>query len=106
MSATWTAILLAGAGTFAMRASFLAAAHRLAAVPPWVQRLLRQIPPAALASLVVPALVRPDGQLSLVQPRLAAGVLAALVAWRTRNVALTLVVGLVTLVVAEALGWA
>ena len=82
MSTTWTAIMLAGAGTFAMRASFLAAADRLASVPPPIQRLLRQIPPAALASLVVPALVRPDGALSFTQPRLAAGVLAALVAWR------------------------
>ena len=54
MSTTWTAIMLAGAGTFAMRASFLAAADRLASVPPPIQRLLRQIPPAALASLVVP----------------------------------------------------
>ena len=105
MNATWTAILLAGAGTFAMRASFIAASDRLAQVPPGVQRLLRQIPPAALASLVVPALVRPDGELSLTQPRLAIGVLAGLIAWRTRNVALTLVVGLVALVVAEALGW-
>lgn len=105
MNATWTAILLAGAGTFAMRASFIAAADRLAQVPPGVQRLLRQIPPAALASLVVPTLVRPDGELSLTQPRLAIGVLAGLIAWRTRNVALTLVVGLVALVVAEALGW-
>ena len=105
MNATWTAILLAGAGTFAMRASLIAAADRLAQVPPGVQRLLRQIPPAALASLVVPALVRPDGELSLTQPRLAIGVLAGLIAWRTRNVALTLVVGLVALVVAEALGW-
>jgi branched-subunit amino acid transport protein len=105
MSTTWTAILLAGAGTFAMRASFIAAADRLARVPPAVQRLLRQIPPAALASLVVPALVRPDGDLSFTQPRLAAGVLAGLVAWRTRNAALTLAVGLVALVVAEALGW-
>lgn len=105
MSTTWAAILLAGAGTFAMRASFLAAAHHLTRVPPRVQRLLRQIPPAALASLVVPALVRPDGQLSFVQPRLAAGVLAGLVAWRTRNVAVTLVVGLTALLVAEALGW-
>jgi branched-subunit amino acid transport protein len=105
MNATWTAILLAGAGTFAMRASFLAAAHHLASVPPRVQRLLRQIPPAALASLVVPALVRPDGQVDLAQPRFAAGVLAALVAWRTRNVALTLVVGLAALLIAEAVGW-
>ena len=105
MSSTWTAILLAGAGTFAMRASFLAAADRMASVPPLVQRFLRQIPPAALASLVVPALVRPDGELSFVQPRLAAGALAGLVAWRTRNVALTLVVGLGALVLAEAIGW-
>ncbi len=105
MSTTWFAILLAGAGTFAMRASFLAAADRLGSVPPRVQRLLRQIPPAALASLVVPALVRPGGELDLTQPRLAAGVLAGVVAWRTRNVALTLVVGLGALVAAEALGW-
>ena len=54
---------------------------------------------------MVPALVRPDGQLSFAQPRFAAGVLAGLVAWRTRNAALTLVVGLVALVAAEAAGW-
>jgi branched-subunit amino acid transport protein len=102
---SWAAIALAGVGTFAMRGSFLAAAHRLADLPPVVQRVLRQIPPAALASLVLPALLRPDGQLSFAQPRLAAGALAGLVAWRTRNVALTLLVGLVALVLAEAAGW-
>ena len=105
MSTAWLTIVLAGAGTFAMRASFLAAAGRLAEVPPGVQRLLRQIPSAALASLVVPAFVRPDGQLSLLQPELLAGALASLVAWRTRNVALTLIVGLVALALAEAVGW-
>lgn len=105
MSTTWVAILLAGAGTFAMRASFLAAAGRLAVVPPGVQRLLRQIPSAALASLVVPAFLRPGGELSVLQPELFAGVLAALVAWRTRNVALTLAIGLGALALAEALGW-
>jgi branched-subunit amino acid transport protein len=86
-----------------MRASFLAAASRLATVPPGVQRVLRQIPPAALASIVVPALLRPDGELGLWQPELAAGALAAVVAWRTRNVALTLVVGMAALVALEAL---
>jgi branched-subunit amino acid transport protein len=99
----WSAILLSGAGTFAMRASFLAAANRLARVPPGVQRLLRQIPPAALAALVAPALVRPHGSFDLVQPRLAAGVVAAVVAWRTSNVALTLVAGLGVLMAIEAL---
>ena len=103
MSRVWTTIVLAGAGTFAMRASFLAAASRLAVVPPFAQRLLRQIPPAALASLVAPALLRPGGDLGLIQPRLAAGLLAAVVAWRTRNAALTLVVGLAALLGLQAL---
>ena len=103
MSRVWVAILLAGAGTFAMRASFLAAASKLAVVPPFAQRLLRQIPPAALAAIVAPALLRPEGHFDLAQPRLVAGVAAAVVAWRTRNVALTLAVGLIGLVALQAL---
>jgi branched-subunit amino acid transport protein len=101
VSRVWVAIVLAGAGTYAMRASFLLAADRLARVPPGVERLLRQIPPAALASLVVPALLRPHGELDLFSPRLLAGVLAALVAWRTGNVAITLVVGMGVLVLLD-----
>jgi branched-subunit amino acid transport protein len=93
-SRIWIAIVGAGIGTYAMRASFLVFAHRLADVPPSVQRLLRQIPPAALASIVVPGLLRPEGHLDLWQPRFLAGVVAGLVAWRTRNIALTLVVGI------------
>ena len=99
----WIAIILSGIGTYAMRASFLVFAHRLADVPPSVQRLLRQIPPAALASIVVPALLRPEGQLDLWQPRFLAGVVAALVAWRTRNIALTLGVGIAIVMAVEAL---
>lgn len=102
MSRAWLALVLSGAGTYAMRASFLAFAHRLTQVPPVAARLLRQIPPAALAAIVVPALVRPEGHLDLAQPRLAAGVVAAVVAWRTRSVALTLVVGMAVLVALEA----
>jgi len=103
VSRVWVVILGAGAGTFAMRASFIVFAHRLATVPPGVQRLLRQIPPAALASLVIPALIRPHGSLDLTQPRFAAGALATLVAWRTGSVALTLIVGMATVVILDAL---
>ena len=103
MSRIWIAIVLAGIGTYAMRAAFLVFAHRLTDVPPNVQRLLRQIPPAALASIVVPALMRPEGQLDVVQPRFVAGVLAALVAWRTRNIALTLAVGIGVVMAIDAL---
>lgn len=99
----WTAIAVAGVGTFAMRASFLAVAHRLATVPPWAQRILRQIPAAALAALVLPALVRPAGQLDLWQPRLLAGAVAALVAWRTRSVTLTLALGMGVVMLFEQL---
>ncbi|MCU1377310.1 MAG: ABC-type transport system accessory transrane protein, partial [Acidimicrobiales bacterium] len=70
-------------------------------VPPGVQRLLRQIPPAALASIVVPALVRPHGDFGF-HAELAAGLLATLVAWKTRNVALTLLLGMGALMVLRA----
>lgn len=105
MSSVWAAIFLAGAGTFAMRASFLAAATRLGSLPRPVLRVLRQIPPAALASLVLPAIVRPEGHLDLSAPQIPAAAIAGLVAWRTRNVALTLVVGLGLLMGLEVLGW-
>jgi branched-subunit amino acid transport protein len=103
VSDVWITIIVAGIGTFAMRASFLAFAHRLSEVPPGVQRILRQIPPAALASLVVPAFLRPDGHLDLWSSTLAAGLLATLVAWRTRNIALTLVVGMGALMLLDAI---
>ena len=45
MTTTWVVILVAAAGTFAQRASFLVFAHRLAEVSPRAQRVLRQIPP-------------------------------------------------------------
>jgi len=103
VSRVWAAILLAGIGTFAMRAAFLAFADRLADVPPPVQRVLRQIPPAALAALVAPALLRPEGELDLTHPRFVAGVVAAAVAWRTRSTGLTLAVGLGAAMLLEAL---
>ena len=103
MSDVWLAILVAGIGTYAMRTGFLVFADRMAAVPPGVQRLLRQIPPAALAAIVIPALVRPHDHLDLWQPRLYAGILAAAVAWRTRNIAVTLVVGIGLVMILESL---
>jgi len=101
VSAAWWTIVVAGIATFAMRASFLVFAHRLAVVPPIARRVLRQIPPAALAALVLPAFLRPEGRFDLWSPELGAGVLAAVIAWRTRNAVVTLVVGLAALAVLE-----
>lgn len=103
MNRIWPAIILSGAGTYAMRASFLAFAHRLATVPPAVSRVLRQIPPAALAAIVAPALLRPEGHFDLLQPALLAGLVAAGVAWKTRNVGVTVVVGIALLAALQQL---
>ena len=101
--AYWATIAFAGAGTLAIRSSFLLIAHRLATVPPLLRRSLRMIPAAALAGLVLPALVRPDGVLDLWQPRALVGALAAYLGWRTGNVILTLVVGMGALIALEQL---
>lgn len=103
MSDVWLTILLAGAGTYLLRVSFLAFADRLVDLPVLVERILRQIPPAVLAALVVPQLLRPEGTLDFWQPELLAGMIAALVSWRTRNIAATLVVGMAVLVAVEQL---
>jgi branched-subunit amino acid transport protein len=99
----WVTILLAGAGTFLARISFLGVAHRIADPPIGLQRVLRMIPPAALAALVLPALVRPDHHFDLTQPRFFAGVIATAVAFRTKNVLLTLVVGMAAVVIFDQL---
>lgn len=91
----WLAILGMGLITFGLRLSFLALSGRLAA-PDWLTRALRFVPVAVLTALVVPAIIYREGvlSLSLSNERLIAGLLAAIVAWRTRSVLATLVVGM------------
>jgi branched-subunit amino acid transport protein len=63
------------------------------------RRALRFVPPAVLSAIIFPELLRPAGALdiSLGNLRLLAGVIAALVAWRTKNALLTIGVGMVAL---------
>ncbi|MBS3966566.1 MAG: AzlD domain-containing protein [Truepera sp.] len=91
----WLAILGMGLITFGLRLSFLALSGRLAA-PDWLTRALRFVPVAVLTALVVPAIIYREGvlSLSLSNERLIAGLLAAIVAWRTRSVLATLAVGM------------
>lgn len=100
----WVVILAGGVVTFATRASLLALAHRARDLSPQVRDGLRMIPAAALAALVAPAVLRPDGPLLLWHPRPLAGLLAALVAWRTHSVVATLLVGGFALAGLTALG--
>ena len=95
----WVAIVVIGVATFGLRFSFIHLFGRIDEVPPWLRRPLRYVPPAVLAALVVPDLVtvRPTVAATLVDERLIAGAVAAVVAWRTENVFATIAVGMVTL---------
>jgi branched-subunit amino acid transport protein len=94
----WLVIVIGGIATFAIRGSFLLVATRLAELPDTTRELLRMIPAAALAALVAPAVLRTDGQLVLLGPRPLAALIALGVAWWTRSVAVTIVVGLIAVV--------
>ena len=101
----WTAVVLAGLVTFAVRSVLFVLAGRMTALPPAVHEVLRMIPPAALAALAIPPLLRPDdaGGLVLLSPELVAGVVAGLVAWRTRNLLATIAVGLAAVLAVQPL---
>jgi branched-subunit amino acid transport protein len=94
----WLTLLAMGLVTYAIRLSLIGVFGDLQ-VPPLVTRALRFVPPAVLSAIILPELVRPNDQLnlSLTNPRLIAGLVAALIAWRTRNVLATIGVGMVTL---------
>ena len=95
----WSAVLLAGVGTYLLRASFLLLFERLGEVPPAVETALEMVPAAVRAALVVPAILAPAGAIALVgNDRLFAGVAATAVAWYTENIVATILVGLVGVV--------
>ena len=100
----WLLIVVIGLGTFAMRLSFILLLGERPLPAAW-ERVLRYVPPAVLSALIVPALVQPAGHIDLGpgNARLWAGLLAALVAWRSKNILLTIAVGLFALFLLQVL---
>ena len=94
----WPALVAAGLVTYLTRLSFIALLGRFE-LSPLAARALRFVPPAVLSAIVLPELVLRSGELDLSwhNARLLAGIVAALVAWRTRNVLLTIAVGMAAL---------
>lgn len=94
----WLIILGMGLITFLLRFSFIALLDKIT-LPPMVERGLQYVPAAVFSALIVPALVYNNNELYLspFNPRLLAGLIAAVVAWRTRNILLTIAVGMVSL---------
>jgi branched-subunit amino acid transport protein len=101
----WLTMILVGLGTYATRLSFILLFGRRD-IPAVIRRALRYVPPAVLTAIIFPELLLPDGQLDLSSgnERLLAGLVAALVAWRSKNVLLTIVAGMAALVLLLTVG--
>ncbi len=99
----WLVMFTAGVVTFATRLSFIYLFGRMH-VPDWFQRSLRFVPAAVLSAIILPGLVGWQGGVnySLRNPQLIAGALAILVAWRTKNVLLTIVSGMTAMLILRA----
>ncbi len=102
--ALWLTFLCIGVITYAIRLSFILLFGKMT-IPSFLMRALRFVPLAVLSAIIMPALFL-DGSrlnLSLGNARLLAGSIAIVVAWRTRNALLTIVVGMVALWVLHSL---
>src|SRR3712207_1783134 len=93
----WLTILGMALVTFATRVTMMLALR--GEVAPWLRRWLGYVPVAVFTALIVPPLLlRADGatRACALGPALPAGLLGALVAWRTGNLLLTIAAGMVT----------
>ena len=91
--------------TFGVRYPVLALVGKLK-LPEVVLRALRFVPPAVLSAIIFPAVFYPDGErlmIGLDNPRIIAVIIAGLVAWRSKNLLLTIVVGMVALWILQVL---
>lgn len=98
----WLVMLLGGLVTFGMRLSFIYLLGRFE-VPEMMRRALRFVPPAVLSAIVFPEVLMPSSKLdiSLDNHRLLAGLVAVLVAWRTKNTLLTILAGMAALLILQ-----
>jgi branched-subunit amino acid transport protein len=99
----WLLLICMGLVTYAIRLSMIVLIGRVN-LPPIIKWALCLVPPAVLSAIIFPELLMPKGTLDLSfgNLRLLAGTVAAVVAWRTRNVLLTIGVGMVALWLLQA----
>jgi branched-subunit amino acid transport protein len=81
--------------TFGVRYPVLALVGRLR-LPQPVIRALRYVPVAVLTAIVVPELLIRDGawHVSIDNAYLVAGIVSIVISWRTKNLLLTIVIGM------------
>jgi branched-subunit amino acid transport protein len=100
----WLVIIGMGIVTFGIRLVPIVLLGRIE-IPLIAQRALRFVPPAVLTAIIVPELLYRDNQIdvSLTNLRLLAGLIAIVVAWRTKNALMTIGAGMIALWVLSAI---
>ena len=99
----WLIVIGMGLVTFGIRLVPIVLLGRIE-IPLIVQRSLRFVPPAVLTAIIVPELLYRDNQIdvSFTNVRLLAGLIAIVVAWRTKNALITIGVGMIALWVLQS----
>jgi branched-subunit amino acid transport protein len=94
----WLILILGGLGTYLIRLSFILIFQHVQ-LPDYMDRILRLVPPAVFSAMVLPELLVRDGsiQFAFTNLRLIAGLLAAIIAIKTRNVFATIASGMLIL---------
>lgn len=94
----WIVMFAAGLATYLTRLSSILVVGEKG-MPPLITRALRFVPPAVLTAIIIPEIFIPGGSIDLgwTNARALAALLAALVAWKTRNTLLTILVGMFAL---------
>jgi len=98
----WLVMLLGGLLTFGTRLSFIFLFSH-SNVPEWLRRSLRFVPPSVLSAIILPEILIVNNKIdfSLSNVRLLAGLVAILVAWRSRNALVTILVGMLALFILQ-----
>ncbi len=99
----WIIIIGMGVITYTIRVILFLLLERVE-LAPLVRRALGYVPTAVLSAIIFPEVLQPGGVLvlSVGNLRLPAAAVAAVVAWRTRNVLWTIVAGMLVLWLLQA----
>ncbi len=100
MNSFWMTIFAVGILTFVTKLSFILVADHWQP-PQLIEQSLRFVPIAVLSAIIFPELLMPSGtpDISPANPRLLAGIIAIIVAWKTKNIVWTIIAGMGALLI-------
>jgi branched-subunit amino acid transport protein len=96
VNSIWYSIIIVGVLTYLSRLSFILFSEKIR-LRPFVLRTFKYIPIVVLAAIIFPEVIKPVEPYFVFFPRLAAGLFAIFISWRTKNVILTIICGMLML---------